>query len=359
MILHGLRLANLRLFEQVELELGPGWNLFTGGNGAGKTTLLEAACLLSHGRSFRSASHDPLVRSGSDGYSIYGETGLDGVSRGVGIARRNGRLEARVAGQTVTLGELMRQTAVLCFEPGSHELLGGGSDGRRRFLDWGVFHVEHEFLPVWSRYHRALRQRNALLRARAGDAELEPWNQELARSGEPLSAMRQRYCAVLAQAVEPLLQQLLPELGPARLSFNPGHDVTRLLLEELTQRQDCDRERGHSTRGPHRADWSLAFEHAASREHWSRGQEKLAAFALFMAQAHCHAAGHDGQMPVLCLDDVASEIDQAHLQRVLDLVDASSAQVLVTATEPREALARRSRPTAMFHVEQAQVRRLL
>lgn len=359
MILTRLRLANLRLFESLDLELAPGWNLFTGGNGAGKTTILEAACLLSHGRSFRSASHDALVRAGCAGYSVYGDIELGEVAFGVGIARDSGRLQARVAGQTVPVGELMRQTAVLCFEPGSHDLLGGGSEGRRRFLDWGVFHVEHELLPVWSRYQRALRQRNALLRAAASDAELAAWNNELARSGEPLSAMRQRYFTVLAQAAEPLLDDLLAELGPARLSFSAGHDLSQPLLDELERRQGRDRERGHTTRGPHRADWSLSFERAPSREHWSRGQEKLAAFALLMAQAGCHAASHRRQRPVLCLDDVASEIDQAHLRRVLDMVERSGSQVLVTATEPIDLLTRRAETVAVFHVEQATAQRLL
>jgi len=359
-ILTRLRLANLRLFEQLELDLVAGWNLFFGGNGAGKTTILEAACLLSHGRSFRTGSHEALARTGSDGYAIYGDIETEGaVVRGVGIARRNGRLEARLGGQAVAVGELMRHTAVLCFEPGSHELLAGGSEGRRRFLDWGVFHVEQEFLPAWSRYQRALRQRNVLLRLDAADAELAPWNQELARSGEPLTRMRQRYFAVLAQAALPLLEELLPELGQAQLSLSAGHDPNRPLQEELVERQARDRERGHSTRGPHRADWGLAFEHAPSREHWSRGQDKLAAFALLMAQAQCHAASHGGRMPVLCLDDVASEIDQAHRTRVFDMVGRSGAQVLVTATDQSAFPATHEGPVAMFHVEQAGVHRLL
>lgn len=357
MELGSLRIANLRLFERLELDLEPGWNLFLGANGAGKTTILEAAYLLSHGRSFRGGSRDALAREGAGGYSIYGEVDDAGVKRGLGIARQNGRVEARVAGEPATLGELMRHAAVLCFEPGSHDLLSGASDERRRFLDWGVFHVEQDFLVVWSRYQRALRQRNVLLRQVASDASLEPWNLELARAGEPLTAMRARYFETLAHAAAPLLETLLPELGTVRLQFAPGHDVAQSLATELAARQTRDRDRGHSTRGPHRADWTLAFEHAPRREHLSRGQEKLAAFAMVMAQARCHADQRGGAMPVLCLDDVASELDALHLARVLDLVDRSGAQVLATATERSAAYDDRTRPLAVFHVEQASVRR--
>jgi len=356
--LASLRIAGLRLFERLDIAFEPGWNLLVGANGAGKTTILEAAYLLSHGRSFRAGSRDVLVREGSAGFSIYGEFVAADIRRGLGIGRQNGRVEARVDGQATTLGDLMRYAAVSCFEPGSHDLLSGASEGRRRFLDWGVFHVEHDFLGTWMRYQRAQRQRNALLRRGASDSELEPWAHELARSGEPLSAMRQRYFAALASAAEPLLAELLPELGSPRLEFSAGHDTGQSLFEELLARQARDRERGHGTRGPHRADWSLAFERAPRREHLSRGQEKLSAFAMVMAQAVRYAASH-GDMPVLCLDDLASEVDVEHLGRVLAMVERSGAQVLATATERVAAFDRLRRPPAMFHVEQGQARRLL
>lgn len=356
MELVSLRIANLRLFERLEIAFEPGWNLLVGANGAGKTTILEAAYLLSHGRSFRAGSRDALQREGEAGFSIYGEFIAAQSRRGLGIARQNGRVEARAGGEPTTLGDLMQHAAVLCFEPGSHELISGSSEGRRRFLDWGVFHVEHDFLAIWLRYQRALRQRNALLRRGAPDAELEPWSLELARAGEPLSAMRQRYFAALVVAAEPLLADLLPELGSAKLEFGAGHDTGQPLFDELIARQPRDRERGHGTRGPHRADWQLAFERAPRREHLSRGQEKLAAFAMVMAQATHYAASHGG-MPVLCLDDVASEIDSDHLDRVLALVERSGAQVLATATGRVEAFDRLPRPPAMFHVEHGAVRR--
>jgi DNA replication and repair protein RecF len=246
--LASLRIAGLRLFERLDIAFEPGWNLFVGANGAGKTTILEAAYLLSHGRSFRAGSRDALVREGEAGFSIYGEFSGTGSRRGLGIARQNGRVEARVNGVASTLGDLMQHAAVLCFEPGSHDLLSGTSEGRRRFLDWGVFHVEHDFLTTWLRYQRALRQRNALLRQGASDTELEPWSLELARSGEPLTAMRRRYFAALAVAAEPLLALLLPELGTPRLEFSAGHDTGQPLFDELIARQSRDRERGHGTR---------------------------------------------------------------------------------------------------------------
>ena len=83
--------------------------------------------------------------------------------------------------------------AVVTFEPGSHDLIGGGSEHRRRYLDWGLFHVEPNFMPVWRRYARALKQRNALLKAGPVASTLVPWDRELADAGEALTRLRQGY----------------------------------------------------------------------------------------------------------------------------------------------------------------------
>src|SRR5690606_35114240 len=146
MHLHTLRVENLRVFGAAEVALEPGWNLFTGANGAGKTTLLEVAFLLSHGRSFRTAQREALVRNGQSTFSVFGELERNGRRVRVGLARQARRLEARVDGESVVIGDLLRRTAVVCFEPGSHALVAGAADERRRYLDWGVFHVEHDFL---------------------------------------------------------------------------------------------------------------------------------------------------------------------------------------------------------------------
>lgn len=360
MQLKQLRIENLRLIQALELDLHPGWNLFLGANGAGKTSVLEAAFLLSHGRSFRSAARDALTRRGTGGFSIYGELVKSGstVER-VGIARTAGRLEARLNRESVAIGELVRHVAVLCFEPGSHELIAGPSEERRRFLDWGVFHVEQTFLADWRRYQRALRQRNALLRTEGGSfADLDIWDHELALAAEPLSRMRRRYFEALLSHLEELSGELLPELGAPRLQFHPGFDDERPLEEVLAVQRDRDRMRGHTGAGPHRADWSLGFESAPRREHLSRGQEKLCAFTCVMAQARLHAET-TGEWPVIGLDDLAAEVDLPHQRRMLGILAATGAQVLVTGTEESPALGEAGRPIERFHVEQGRVTRLL
>lgn len=353
-----LRIANLRRLDAVDIEPGPGWNLFVGDNGAGKTSLLEAVFLLSHGRSFRAGSREALTGPAGNEYSIWARVEAGGTEHGVGISRGAARHQARVAGEVVTLGELASRVAVVCFEPGSHALIAGGAEERRRFLDWSVFHVEHVFLASWRRYQRALRQRNALLRMGGADSEaLDLWDRELAEAATPLRDTRRATFSRLAPLLIATLAELLPELGTPEVRLDDGWEPDRDLGDVLASRRDRDLARGFTSRGPHRADWSVSFAAATRREHLSRGQEKLCALACLLAQARWYAEQR-GEWPILCLDDLASELDTRHLTQVVSLVQASDAQVLVTGTAETGLLGE-DRAPARFHVEHGAVARLL
>ena len=350
-----LRLENLRRFEQLTLALEPGWNVFVGDNGAGKTTILEAAYMLSHGHSFRSGGRLGVQRDGSVTYSIFGQLGdTQGEQLRAGLARAEGKLIARVDGETVAIGELVKHCAVVCFEPGSHDLIAGPAEIRRQFMDWGVFHVEQLFLSRWRRYQRALKQRNVLLRQGAAESEFAPWDAELADSGEWLSASRIDYIDRLREHVAYFAKRLIPELGGPTLDLLRGWDADISLHDALKNRLVRDRERGHTGRGPHRADWSITFLHAPRREYYSRGQEKLVALVCLLAQARLHA-DVQGHWPILCLDDLASELDATHQQAVVDALSDVGAQVLVTGVTLPESLRSATFPVAMFHVERGSV----
>lgn len=357
MRLDELRLVDLRRFESLEVSLGAGWNQFVGGNGAGKTTVLEAAYLLSHGRTFRSGGRDGLVRVGAPGFSVFGLVeGIEGRSVRLGLARTGGRLEARVDGQQATLGELVGRSAIVCFEPGSHALIAGGAEYRRAYLDWGVFHVEQDFLALWRRYQRALRQRNASLRAGASDPELAVWELELATSGEAMTRLRRTYLERLQPSLAAMAEAFLGELGEFRVEFHPGWPAGQDLADVLAEGRDRDRDRGHTRSGPHRADLSFGFAAAERREYFSRGQEKLCALVCILGQAQRYHSDR-GHWPIVCLDDLASELDDAHRDAVIAVLSASGAQVLLTGTSTLPLPA--SAATRLFHVEQGRVQRLV
>lgn len=354
-----LRLANLRNVVDAEISLGAGVIEFVGANGAGKTSVLEAVYMLSHGRSFRSVKRDSLIRFGEQSLEVFAVISAEGMHRRLGLSRRRGDWAARLDGVEISsLAELLREIAVVCFEPGSHALISGAAEERRHFVDWALFHVEPTYVEVARRYRRALSQRNALLRQGGRDEDLDIWDAELARAASSLAQWRGDYLALLCPLVAEIGAALASELGAPELRYSRGWAAELALIDALAERRSRDRERGHTSVGPHRADWRISFEAAPEREHLSRGQEKLAALVCLLAQARLFHEQR-GEWPVICLDDLASELDSSHQQGVACWLDSIEAQVLITGTAPMPTEFMRRRNHTVFHVEQGGVTRLL
>lgn len=358
MVIQRLRLASVRRFAEVELEPAAGFNLLHGQNGSGKTSVLEALHLLAHGRSFRGRVRDGLIREGEPALEVFAEwQAAGGRVRRAGLRHAGGSWQARLDGQSVGhLGELCQALAVVTFEPGSHALVDGASEARRRYLDWGLFHVEPGFLQEWRRYARALKQRNTLLRAGHSLGQLDAWEHELANAGEALHGFREAHVARLAPVFAATLARLLPDAGHATLALQPGWRRQELpLADALLLARERDLAQGYTSVGPHRAGLRLEMDGLHS-DRLSRGQAKLTALALLLAQA-THLAEVDGRWPVLQLDDLASELDHRHQTLLLEWLAGTGAQVFVTGTEIPAAIAELGIPARMFHVEHGTVAR--
>jgi DNA replication and repair protein RecF len=350
-----LRVADLRSVAQAELQLGPRVNVILGPNGAGKTSLIEALYLMSRGRSFRTRRAEVLSRRGSPGFSIFAEVNVAGAQHRLGVGHSQGAWQVRIDEvDAPRLSSLFEWCAACCFEPGSHDLLTGAREDRRAFVDWGVFHMEPRYAVWWRRYQRALRQRNAALKAEASDTEIDAWDQELAEAGEPLSSSRLQYLESFTPAWVGAARAWLPELGTGALVVDRGWQEGRGLAEVLAESRAIDRRRLVTTRGPHRFDWLPTFEAAPDVTHLSRGQAKLTALAAVLAQAGVFE-GQRGESAVLLLDDLPSELDEAHQSRLLETVLATGQQAIITATHPSQAMQSATAEAMMFHVEHGRV----
>lgn len=354
-----LCLFDVRCIERAELDLEAGINWVLGRNGAGKTSVLEALSLLATGRTFRAGSVDSLIRRDARKAVAFAEMvdESSGVLSRVGLERESRQFRARVDGEEgLGLARLFEKCPVVCVEPDSGLLIAGPGELRRRFLDWGLFHVEHGFLTVWRRFQRALKQRNALLRLRRASQELDAWDREFAESGDQLHRLRRDYCVRLGQRGREAWDWLLPDLGHGHLAYRPGWpSEDESLQDALLRHRATDLRMGFSGLGPQRAGWSLSFDKVPAREQFSRGQAKLAAMAMLITQV-ADFADSRGQSPIVCLDDVMSELDPAHQSRLLQRLGETGSQVLITTPDP-SIPERLGLTTALFHVEQGVVTR--
>jgi DNA replication and repair protein RecF len=349
-----VRISHLRCLSEAELALHPSRNYVFGPNGAGKTSLLEAVYVLGRGRSFRTRQVRRLVQHGSDGFAVFGEVLCDGASRRLGVAYRGGRLEKKIDGQPAAgMAELAELLPVHAIDPSMHALVEGGPSERRRFLDWGVFHVERQYLAAWKRYRRVLSQRNAALKRAASAAEIRPWSAAVVEAGVAVETSRARYVERLAPHVAALGQRLLDR--PLTLEYRRGWAGDQSFDEALTAAEAQDRLNGVTGPGPHRADVVLRLDERRVQDEASRGQQKLTAAALILAQV----AVETDERPlrsVLVVDDPSAELDARSLERLLAAIGNLPAQLVFTALTPEHLAPEGGYP--VFHVERGQVRTL-
>lgn len=167
------RASNFRCLEAAELKLSPTYNLIYGANASGKTSILEALAYLGRGKSFRGTSTANLIRHGESEFVLFAEIEQAGRSVTVGVRNSREGLQVRIGGEddggAAALAEALPLQVI---DPEVHNLIAGGPEQRRRFLDWLAFHVEHDHLLVWRRFRRALKQRNAALKAKSSGAAI-------------------------------------------------------------------------------------------------------------------------------------------------------------------------------------------
>lgn len=366
MYLNTLTVTNVRNLEDQAVLFDPFLNLISGANGAGKTALLEAISLLARGRSFRTTRTDSVIRRGADSATVHGlVTGKSGQKHRLGLAKTaSGKMQIVLDGDArQKISALAYQLPIHVLLPDASDLVLGPPSGRRAFIDWGLFHVEQDFLEVSRSYQRVLSQRNAWLKlqtSRKGgaiDSDVDPWRQQLLSYGTRLDELRLKYVERIgpffAAALEALDANAVIDLGYSSDGCRPGSSLS----EELARAWSRDLKFGTTHKGPHRADVSLLIEGRNAQTELSRGQVKLAVIALTIAQAEVLRVER-GQLGVFLIDDLGAELDQKNLERLVDKLEELRCQVIATSTSDslfNRAPGSRSIHSKLFHVEQGKV----
>ena len=341
-----------RCLANIDFEPGPDYTLVYGANASGKTSLLEAIAYLGRGKSFRGAPPANLIQHGEQEFVLFGQVEAGGRLANVGVRNSRAGLEVRVDGDSSGgAAALAAALPLQVIDPDVHNLVSGGPDERRRFLDWLAFHVEPDYLGLWRQFRRALKQRNAALKAGGPRDALQAWDREFCQLGERVDAVREQ---VLAGALE-MLQAHGSALLGADIDFRyaPGWSREHSLQDALQSHFDRDRALGTTQVGPHRADLRLSYDDRQARRLVSRGQQKLLASSMILAATETAQTALERRL-VLLLDDPAAELDRASLGRLMERVAGLGSQVIATSLESGE-LTFATTPR-MFHVEQGTLR---
>ena len=352
MVVERLDVENVRNIEAAHLDFDPGVNLLVGPNGAGKTAALEALHLVFRGRSFRTTRTERLVRHGQERLAV--GAGCQDPAQGrvrVAYVRERGKVELARDGQAVRQSSLIATVQpVQLLLPDVSELVFGSPATRRQWLDWGTFHVKHDHAATLRDYLRTLRHRNALLRSDDRQTLLV-WTEQVAELGERVAENRDRYF----ETVRPEIEQCLSALHAEAVEIDHYRGWRgENLLETLGDQLDRDVKSGLTNAGPHRADVGIHCEQDDASQVLSRGQGKIVASALRVAQAK-HLAS-SGKRSLFLIDDVGAELDQVHNERLAAVLDDMGCQIVATSAHVDAGDALRGRRGGrLFHVKQGRL----
>src|SRR2546423_5921117 len=321
-----LQLRNFRCFEALRVDLVPGFNFFVGRNGQGKTSILEAACVLLRLQSQRSSTLGPVIRFGEKTFGVSGRIEDHRLEFRCSALRRKVSIDDV---EQKTLGEYLSLARVVSLANTDIELVRGGSDARRRYLDFLGSQVDPLYRPSLRAYERALRSRNALLKSsQPRPRELAAYEQPLIEHGTEVGAMSARLVERLAPLTAQAHHQISNVEENVELRFAPGNEDD--FARDLRDSQAQELRLRQTIVGPHRDDIELIVEGKKAPHYASEGQHRTVALSLKIAQAQLFAQ-EEGVLPLLLIDDIFGELDPIRRNALLAHLPAD-AQKLVTAT---------------------------
>ena len=336
MFLQHIEISHFRNIKSAALSLPQhGLCVISGPNGSGKTSLLEAIYALTYGKSFRTSDPTQLVQNDQNNFTLFASLISENSQEttiGVQRDRKNGII-AKCMGEPAKFSEIARMLPVRVISPTeAYTLINGGPEYRRRFLDWGVFHVKHSYWGLHKKLTRIIKQKSAALKMRCSDQELLQWNQMLCEVSYALDEMRKEYIVQLSGILAEY-QARLPAINDVELNYFPGWeresgDLSTQLSTVLKQ----ERQQGHCFVGPHRAELLLNTAFGTSKDQLSRGRQKMLAIALYLAQGEL-LKRETGQHPLYLIDDFSSELDIDGQQLLVDALNLEDKQVIITTLD--------------------------
>lgn len=352
MRLKELDIYDVRNLTEVHMECSPGINIIYGKNAAGKTAILEGIHLLARVCSFRTPRINDVIQHGKQQISIMARLNDEHNNKIVtGLEKSRQATKIRFNGLNVNKrSEQARNLPVLTISPDSHRILHGVPRERRHWLDWSMFHVEPAYMEYWQKYHHALRQRNALLRLCANQAQFDIWENVLANSAVLLRRVRKTYIDRINAQIPYIANGGIRQVGIDLRSEEQDQETIRA---NLRQQRKADLVAGYTLYGPHREDIVFNINGREASRSLSRGEGKLFVLFLIMAQALEYKSIKQ-QQPIMLIDDLSAEIDDEARKRILEQLQCQDLQAFITTTNP-EYLENGAEILKRFHVEQGSV----
>ncbi len=326
--LQQIHIHNLRCHQDFDWQCDEHLNLITGANGSGKTTILEAAYMLAYGRSFRQAKAPQLTHWDAKSFHIQATMQRYGPLH-IRVDGKKGKVDMHLQGRKITARkEMFAHISLIVDAPQGVRLIDGTPGERRKWLDRLVIAAQAASYAHYQGYLRALMQRGRLLRHHGSAGELEAWEQQIADYG---LIIHEKRAMILAQLNQHLAQENTWLDLPFQLEISgQTFENKEKWLDWLAAKRAEHHRLGRVTQGPHCDRLKISYDTRDIRVCGSRGQQKVSAIALRLAE--CAMLQEAKRMtPILLLDDCLEALDQDRALRLINRLREHQGQVLMTA----------------------------
>lgn len=335
MIIERLSVVNYRNIEQVEMALSPKINCFLGSNGMGKTNLLDAIYYLSFCRSHSNLSDTQNIKHDADFAVIQGWYKLHEKTEEFfcALRRRQKKQFKRNKKEYERFSDHIGLLPLIIVSPSDTDLISGGSEERRKFMDLFLSQFDKEYLHALIRYNKALTQRNALLKTE-GNIDpllLQLWDDQLVADGQIVYEKRKNFIEQFIPTFQKIYDFICSSHEKVRLDYKSHFSEGDFgaLIKSHHQR---DMYLGHTSVGVHRDDLDMVMNDFSIRRIGSQGQNKTFVVALKLAQFDFLRQA-TSTTPILLLDDIFDKLDSSRVEQIIKLVlEKDFGQIFITDT---------------------------
>lgn len=366
MLIKQLYIAGFRNIEAASLTTEKRVNVFFGKNGSGKTSVLESLFYLGRARSFRTNKKQEIVKVGNPNLIVSAQLEQQDNEHRLGIQLDgNGSNRLKLDGEIVTrLSEASSLVPCQLITPESFDVFWSSPKARRSFLDFGLFHVEHEYQKQWLEFSKLLKQTNALLRSgNANQRELEYWYKTYLQAGNRIDDLREAFlqkhfseaiCLLTDEINDPDKAELIKGVEVKYRKKNLDAELDENKFKQVLER---DKRYKQVNYGPNRADITFVKEGVDISTMLSRGQAKMMFYLLEMAMVNI-VSKVTGKNIAILIDDLPSEVDPETRSTMIEMLLKTKAQIFVTGIENKIAMEfnKYTDSVNVFHVEHGTIR---
>ena len=329
-----IKLNNFRNYQEQEINFEKNINIFYGENAQGKTNIIEAIFLSSMGKSFRAKKDKEMIKLSENRAMIeilFNKKDRDGKIK---IELQNKKNVYLNGIKLKKLSELLGNINIVIFTPDDINILKGGPQNRRRFLDIMISQLKPNYMYNLNLYLKTLEQRNNYLRQikeyNKDENLLEIWDEKLAEYAFNIYNYRNEFINKIKNKIKNIHSEITNNKEKIEIEYLTECESKEKYLKLLKDRRKLDIIKGYTTKGIHRDDFIIYINKKELNIYGSQGQHRTAILSLKLSELNI-IYEETGEYPILLLDDFMSELDEKRREHFLKNI--KNTQIIITCTE--------------------------